>query len=99
MDSAQCVPIPNIARQYLVWLSGYPECQQGLDSERSRSGKLGALAQRLQARLQPPIAYRGDGGNVVVYDTRPEAEDAAVAITATNKNSSSSFTVTEFQPL
>ena len=48
----------------------------------------------------PPIAYRGDGGNVVVYDTRPEAEDAAIALTAaTNKNSSASFTVTEFQPL
>ena len=47
--------------------------------------------------LGPPIAYRSDDGNVVVYDTRPEAEDAAVAITATNKNSSS-FTVTEFQP-
>jgi hypothetical protein len=49
--------------------------------------------------LGPPIAYRGDGGNVVVYDTRPEAEDAAAALTATNKNSSSSFTITEFQPL
>jgi len=48
--------------------------------------------------LGPPIAYRGDGGNVVVYDTRPEAEDAAVVLTATNKNSSFSFTVTEFQP-
>jgi hypothetical protein len=49
--------------------------------------------------LGPPIAYRGDGGNVVVYDTRPEAEDAAIALTATNKNSNSSFTVTEFHPL
>jgi len=49
--------------------------------------------------LGPPIAYRGDGGNVVVYDTRPEAEDAAVALTDSNKNSNSSFTVTEFQPL
>jgi hypothetical protein len=48
--------------------------------------------------LGPPIAYRGDGGNVVVYDTRPEAEDVAVMLTATNKNSSFSFTVTEFQP-
>jgi hypothetical protein len=47
--------------------------------------------------LGPPIAYRGDGGNVVVYDTRSEAEDAAAALTA--KNSSSCFTVTEFQPL
>ena len=50
-------------------------------------------------KLGPPIAYRGDGGNVVVYDTRPEAEDAALALPATNKNSSFSFTVTEFQPL
>jgi hypothetical protein len=48
--------------------------------------------------LRPPIAHRGDGGNVVVYDTRSEAEDAAVVLTATNKNSSFSFTVTEFQP-
>jgi hypothetical protein len=32
--------------------------------------------------LGPPIAYRRDGRNVVVYDTRPEAEDAAVALTA-----------------
>ena len=44
--------------------------------------------------LKPPIAYRGDGGNVVVYDTRPEAEDAAVVLTATNRDSSFSFTVT-----
>ena len=49
--------------------------------------------------LGPPIAYRGDGGNVVVYDTRPEAEDVAVALTASNKNASASFTVTKFQPL
>jgi len=49
--------------------------------------------------LGPPIAYRGDGGNVVVYDTRPEAEDVAVALTASNENASASFTVTEFQPL
>ena len=49
--------------------------------------------------LGPPIAYRGGGGNVVVYDTSPEAEDVAVALTASNKNASASFTVTEFQPL
>ena len=49
--------------------------------------------------LGPPIAYRGDGGNVVVYDTRPEAEDVAVALTASKKNASACFTVTEFQPL
>ena len=49
--------------------------------------------------LGPPIAYRRDGRNVVVYDTRPEAEDVAVALTASNKNASASFTVTEFQPL
>jgi hypothetical protein len=47
----------------------------------------------------PPMACRGDGGNVVVYDTRPEAEAAAAQSTATNKSSNISFTVTEFQPL
>jgi hypothetical protein len=35
--------------------------------------------------LGPPIAYRRDGRNVVVFDTRPEAEDAALALPATNK--------------
>ena len=46
----------------------------------------------------PPIAYRGDAGNVIVYDTRPEAEGAAAEVTATNQNPKLSFTVTEFQP-
>ena len=50
--------------------------------------------------LGPPIAYRGDGGNVVVYNNRPEAEGAAAELTAaTSKNPNFSFTVTEFQPL
>jgi hypothetical protein len=47
----------------------------------------------------PPTAYRGDGGNVVVYDSRPEAEGAAAELAATSKNPNFSFTVTEFQPL
>ena len=46
------------------------------------------------------MVYRGDGGNVVVYDNRPEAEDAAAELAAaTGKNPNFSFTVTEFQPL
>jgi hypothetical protein len=45
------------------------------------------------------MVYRGDGGNVVVYNNRPEAEGAAAELTATRKNPNSSFTVTEFQPL
>jgi hypothetical protein len=48
----------------------------------------------------PPMVYRGDGGNVVVYSARPEAEAAAAELTAaTSKNPNFSFTVTEFQPL
>ena len=47
----------------------------------------------------PPMVYRGDGGNVVVYNNRPEAEDAAELTAATSKNPNFSFTVTEFQPL
>lgn len=47
----------------------------------------------------PPMAYRGDGGNVVVYDTRPETKGAAAEVTATNKNPNHSFIVAEFQPL
>ena len=31
--------------------------------------------------LGPPIAYRRDGRNVVVYDTRPEAEERRVSVT------------------
>ena len=48
----------------------------------------------------PPMVYRGDGGNAVVYNNRPEAEGAAAELTAaTSKNPNFSFTVTEFQPL
>ena len=47
----------------------------------------------------PPMVYRGDGGNVVIYDTRPEAEAAAARSTTTNTSPNISFTVTEFQPL
>jgi len=46
----------------------------------------------------PPMVYRGNGGNVVVYNNRPEAEGAA-ATAAACKNPNFSFTVTEFQPL
>jgi len=48
----------------------------------------------------PPVVYRGNGGNVVVYNNRPEAEGAAAELAAaTSKNPNFSFTVTEFQPL
>ena len=43
-------------------------------------------------------AYRGDNGNIVVYETRAEAEAAAVELAAANKNPNISFTVTEFEP-
>ena len=43
-------------------------------------------------------AYRGDNGNIVVYETRAEAVAAAARLTATNKNPNISFTVTEFEP-
>jgi hypothetical protein len=46
-----------------------------------------------------PTAYRGDDGNVIVYDIRLEAEAVAAELTATNKNPNISFTLTEFQPL
>jgi hypothetical protein len=45
------------------------------------------------------MVYRGDGGNVVLYNNRPEAEGAAAELTATSNNPNFSFTVTEFQPL
>jgi hypothetical protein len=45
------------------------------------------------------MAYRGDDGKVVVYDSRPEAEAAAAESTATNRSPNISFTVTEFEPL
>jgi hypothetical protein len=47
----------------------------------------------------PPRAYRVNDGNVVVYDSCPEAEALAAELTATNKSPSISFTVTEFQPV
>jgi hypothetical protein len=47
----------------------------------------------------PPMVYRGDGGNVVVYNNRPEAEGAAELTAVACKNPNFSFTVTEFQPL
>ena len=47
----------------------------------------------------PRMAYRGDDGKVVVYDTRLDAEAAAAQSTATNKSPNISFTVTEFEPL
>ena len=43
-------------------------------------------------------AYRGDNGNIVVYETRAEAEAAAAKLATANKNPSISFTVTEFEP-
>ena len=45
----------------------------------------------------PPTAYRGGDGNVVVYDSCPEAEAVAAELLAT-KSPNISFTVTEFQP-
>ena len=45
----------------------------------------------------PPMAYRGGDGNVVVYDSCPEAEAVAAQLLAT-KSPNISFTVTEFQP-
>jgi hypothetical protein len=47
----------------------------------------------------PPTAYRANDGNVVVYDSYPEAEAVAAELTVTNKSPSISFTVTEFQPV
>jgi hypothetical protein len=52
-------------------------------------------------RLDMPrrlTAYRGDHGNVVVYDTRAEAEAVAAELTAANKTPNISFTVTELEP-
>ena len=43
-------------------------------------------------------AYRGDNGNIVVYETRAEAETVAAELAAANKNPNISFTVTEFEP-
>jgi hypothetical protein len=46
-----------------------------------------------------PRVHRSTDRNVVVYNTRPEAEAAAAEVTAANKNPNLSFTVTEFQRL
>ena len=43
-------------------------------------------------------AYRGNNGNIVVYETRAEAEAAAAKLAAANKNPNISFTITEFEP-
>ena len=43
-------------------------------------------------------AYRGNDGNIVVYETRAEAEAAAAKLAAANKNPNISFTVTESEP-
>jgi hypothetical protein len=43
-------------------------------------------------------AYRGNNGNIVVYETRAEVEAVAAKLAAANKNLNISFTVTEFEP-
>ena len=43
-------------------------------------------------------AYRGNNGNIVVYETRAEVEAVAAKLAAANKNPNISFTVTEFEP-
>ena len=43
-------------------------------------------------------AYRGNNGNIVVYETRAEAEAAAAKLADANKNPNISFTITEFEP-
>ena len=43
-------------------------------------------------------AYRGNNGNIVVYESRAEAEAAAAKLAVANKNPNISFTVTEFEP-
>ena len=50
--------------------------------------------------LEPPgspTVYRGDDGNVVVYDTSAKAQAAAADLTVTNKHPATSFTATEIQ--
>ena len=50
--------------------------------------------------LEPPgspTVYRGDDGNVVVYDTSAKAQAAAADLTVTNKHPTTSFTATEIQ--
>jgi hypothetical protein len=43
-------------------------------------------------------AYRCNNGNIVVYETRAEAEAAAAKLADANKNPNISFTITEFEP-
>ena len=43
-------------------------------------------------------AYRGNNGNIVVYETCAEAEAAAAKLADANKNPNISFTITEFEP-
>ena len=43
-------------------------------------------------------AYRGNNGNIVVYETRAEVEAVAAKLAAANKDLNISFTVTEFEP-
>jgi hypothetical protein len=43
-------------------------------------------------------AYRGNNGNIVVYESRAEAEAAAAKLAVANKDPNISFTVTEFEP-
>ena len=43
-------------------------------------------------------AYRGNNGDIVVYETRAEVEAVAAKLAAANKNPNISFTVTEFEP-
>jgi hypothetical protein len=43
-------------------------------------------------------AYRGNNGNIIVYESRAEAEAAAAVLAAANKNPNISFAVTEFEP-
>jgi hypothetical protein len=50
--------------------------------------------------LEPPgspTVYRGDDGNVVVYNTSAKAQAAAADLTVTNKHPTTSFTATEIQ--
>ena len=42
---------------------------------------------------------RTNNGNIVVYETRAEAEAAPAKLAAANKNPNISFTVTEFEPM
>jgi hypothetical protein len=45
------------------------------------------------------MPYRGNNGNIVVYETRAEAEAAAAKLAAANKNPNISFTLPSLSPL